>query len=48
MVIRSIPSNRKRENKMTKVEDRKTVQNCGCAAGGACRCNPCTCKNCNC
>jgi len=22
--------------------------NCGCATGAGCRCNPCTCKNCNC
>ena len=21
---------------------------CGCTASGGCRCNPCTCKNCNC
>jgi hypothetical protein len=21
---------------------------CGCKAAGGCRCNPCTCKNCNC
>jgi len=47
MMIRSIPGNRKMETKMTKVEDRKN-QNCGCETGGACRCNPCTCKNCNC
>jgi len=33
---------------MTKIEDRKTEANCGCANGAACRCSPCTCKNCNC
>ena len=32
---------------MTKIEERK-VDNCGCASGAGCRCNPCTCKNCNC
>ena len=26
----------------------KTEDNCGCATGGGCRCNPCNCKNCNC
>lgn len=25
-----------------------TTSNCGCKAGGGCRCNPCTCKNCTC
>lgn len=34
------------------MDDRKTetnhADNCGCTTGVACRCNPCTCKNCNC
>jgi len=33
--------------------DRKTPAatndcNCGCDTEAGCRCNPCTCKNCNC
>lgn len=26
----------------------KTPGQCGCKTGGGCRCNPCTCKNCQC
>ena len=32
---------------MTDRKDTKT-DNCGCAKGAACRCNPCACKNCSC
>jgi hypothetical protein len=31
---------------MAKTE--KTVAACTCKSGAGCRCNPCTCKNCNC
>jgi len=48
MPIRSLMSNEKRRQEMTKIEDRKTEANCGCATGAACRCSPCACKNCNC
>ena len=32
---------------MTNPKDAK-AENCGCATGAGCRCNPCTCKNCSC
>ena len=32
---------------MEKTIETKAVDSCNCAKGG-CRCNPCTCKNCNC
>jgi len=47
MVIRSLLSNEKRRLDV-KTDDRKMDKNCGCATGAGCRCNPCTCKNCNC
>jgi hypothetical protein len=33
---------------MTDRKDANTEQNCGCATGKGCSCNPCTCKNCSC
>jgi hypothetical protein len=48
MVIRSIGATPKRTLKMTDRKDVKADQHCGCNEGSACRCNPCTCKNCSC
>ena len=50
MVIRSLQSNKKRRVKMEERKNKKTERTgtCGCTANGGCRCNPCTCKNCNC
>lgn len=31
-----------------KTEAAEPASNCGCAAGRACQCDPCTCKNCSC
>jgi len=33
---------------MTELKGQKAEQNCGCATGAGCRCNPCNCKNCSC